>query len=86
MMSERVFSFQPRWKEELVVTGSGGAFVLDLPMGVLSVHLPLETTWQEQAPEWARSLWSVLKEELEEWCLEHDADFYISASAGVYSF
>ncbi len=39
------FKFQPRWKEELVVTGDGGQFILELPMGVLSAYLPTESAW-----------------------------------------
>lgn len=39
-MARTAFRFAPRWKEELVVTGPGGAFILDLPMGVLTAVLP----------------------------------------------
>jgi hypothetical protein len=55
-MTEQLFRFQPRWKEELVVSGEGGSFVLELPMGVLSAHLPTEEEWERRAPDWARSL------------------------------
>lgn len=83
-MTEQLFQFQPRWKEELVVSGSGGSFVLELPMGVLSVYLPTEAEWQHRAPLWAQLLWPALKSELEEWCTENNAQFYIDASAGIY--
>jgi len=83
-MTERRFSFRPRWKEELVVTGSGGSFVLELPMGVLSAYLPTETEWERRAPEWARMLWPVLKQELEDWCADNKAQFHIDASADVH--
>ncbi|MBN8815643.1 MAG: hypothetical protein J0J06_09370 [Sphingomonas sp.] len=83
-MTEPLFCFMPRWKEELVVTGSGGTFVLELPMGILSAYLPTEDEWQRRAPAWARSLWPALKTELEEWCRANDAQFYIDASASVY--
>src|SRR4030095_3513633 len=33
-------TFRARWKEELVCTGPGGTFVLELPMGRLSAFLP----------------------------------------------
>jgi len=59
-----MFEFQPRWKEELVCTGPGGTFVLELPMGVLSAYLPTEAVWQEKAPVWSRALWSELHDEL----------------------
>ena len=81
---EKVFHFQPRWKEELVVSGRGGSFVLELPMGVLSAHLPTEAEWKRHAPEWARSLWPELKRELEDWCRENDAQFHIYPFASVY--
>ncbi len=78
------FSFCPRWKEELVVTGPGGSFILELPMGILSAYLPTEEVWKQKAPEWARNLWPILKTELEDWCKYNNAKFYIDASAAVY--
>lgn len=78
------FEFQPRWKEELVCTAAGGSFILELPMGVLTALLPTELEWKEKAPEWAGDLWPVLKLELEAWCKENKAQFFIDQSAGVY--
>lgn len=78
------FKFQPRWKEELVCTGPGGSFVLELPMGILSAYLPTEDVWRSKAPAWARDLWSVLKEELEAWCVANKANFVIDETAGIY--
>jgi hypothetical protein len=82
-MTESIFQFAPRWKEELEVTGPGGAFVLELPMGILSANLPSAVTWAETAPDWARDLWPVLHDELMQWCVDHDADLYFSHSHGV---
>ncbi len=79
-----MFSFQARWKEELVVRGPGGDFVLELPMGILSAYLPTEKKWAEIAPDWAKPLYSQLKEELEIWCKENGARFFIDESASVY--
>jgi hypothetical protein len=84
-MRGRLFHFQTRWKEELVVSGSGGSFVLELPIGVLSAYLPTEAEWKRRAPEWARSHWSELKNELGDWCREHNAHFHIDPSAHVYA-
>ena len=78
------FTFQPRWKEELVCTGTGGSFVLELPMGVLSAYLPTEDVWKQKSPPWARDLWPILRTELEEWCTENKAQFFIDESAGVF--
>lgn len=67
---ESIFSFQARWREELVVTGPGGGFVLELTMGVLTAYLPTEAAWRLNAPEWATDLWPTLKAELEDWCAD----------------
>jgi hypothetical protein len=83
-VTEQRFSFQPRWKEELVVTGSGGSFVLELPIGVLAAYLPTEAEWSRRAPEWARTLWPELKQELEVWCAKNNAQFHIDPSADVH--
>ena len=77
------FEFHPRWKEELVVTGSGGSFILELPMGILSAYLPTEEVWKQKSPLWARELYPTLKSELEEWCKENKANFIIDATAHV---
>jgi hypothetical protein len=83
-MKRRTFRFYPRWKEELVVEGPGGSFILDLPMGILSAYLPTEAAWPSKAPAWAAALWPVLKTELEEWCRKNHADFYIEEAANVW--
>ena len=79
----RTFDFQPRWKEELVVSGPGGSFVLELPMGVYSTYLPTKEAWATKGPEWARSLWSPLKTELGNWCKANGAELHIDATASV---
>ena len=78
------FTFHPRWKEELLVVGPGGEFILELPMGVLSAYLPTQEAWQSKGPDWARELWPVLRAELEAWCNQNNAKFYIDASAWVW--
>ena len=78
------FKFQPRWKEELVCTGPDGSFILELPMGVLSAYLPTEEEWKIKSPVWARDMWHILKAELESWCKENKAEFFIDKSAGVF--
>ncbi|WP_163831838.1 hypothetical protein [Spartinivicinus ruber] len=77
------FKFQVKWKEELIVIGEGGQFILELPMGVLSVYLPSESTWQLKAPEWARNSYIELKDELESWCIENKAKLIIEETASV---
>lgn len=79
-----IFTFQPRWKEELVCTGPGGTFVLELPMGTLSAYLPTEATWTRTAPAWARDLWPTLHAELTTWSVANNAQLIIDDTAGVY--
>ena len=77
------FQFHPRWKEELVVTGPGGSFILELPMGIYSAWLPTHQVWLDTAPEWAKDLWPILKEELEDWCRRNKAKIHIDEKAWV---
>ena len=79
-----VFRFQARWKEELVCTGPGGSFVLELPMGILSAYLPTEEVWRQKSPPWARDLWPALRRELEVWCEQNKAKLVVDESAGVF--
>lgn len=78
-----MFTFQSRWKEELVCTAPEGSFVLTLTMGVLTAHLPTEEAWADKAPEWAKGLWPDLREELSAWCRTAGADLLIDADAWV---
>jgi hypothetical protein len=78
-----LFTFQPQWKEELVCTGPGGSFILELPMGDFSAYLPTEETWKLKAPPWARELWPTLRAELEVWCKANNCKFFLDASAHV---
>ncbi|MFO1032633.1 MAG: hypothetical protein U1E15_00505 [Hyphomicrobiales bacterium] len=80
-----VFTFEPKWKEELHVTGPGGTFCLFLPMGVLTACLPSEKAWQSVAPAWARNDWAILHEELRAWCTKHQARLEISDTALVWT-
>ncbi len=80
-----MFSFAPRWREELVVTGSAGSFVLQLDMGVYTAHLPDEQLWNRIAPEWAKSHWTALRNELSDWCEANKTDLQISGSAWLQS-
>lgn len=78
------FKFQPRWKEELVCTGPGGTFVLELSMGVLTAYLPTEIVWRANAPPWASDLWPVLEKELEVWCVTSKTKFVIDEKASIF--
>lgn len=80
---KRTFQFTPRWKEELVVVGPGGSFILELPMGELTAYLPSEEVWPAVAPEWAVDLWPTLRAELGHWCQDFRARLVISPTATV---
>ncbi len=82
-MASPVFDFAPRWKEELVVTGPGGSFILEL---VLAVYLPTEEVWPTIAPDWAVAFWPELKAELEQWCAANKAGLKIDPTATVSTF
>jgi len=85
-MASHTFRFKARWKEELVVIGPSGSFILELPMGVLTACLPTEQVWPTVAPDWAIDLWPVLKAELERWCAANGAGLEIDPNATVSPF
>jgi len=78
------FSFRPKWKEELIVSGPGGDFVLVFWMGVPTVELPTQERWSKIAPEWVKPLWSDLRSELEAWCGDNNVALEISETAAIY--
>lgn len=66
-----------------MVTGEGGEFILELPMGILTAYLPTEDAWSKKSPGWAKHLYPDLKTELELWCEENKAQFVIDETARV---
>jgi len=84
-MSAPIFSFHPRWKEELVCSCSLGAFVLEMPMGVTSVYMPTEERWPTVAPEWARPHWKTLHSQLEAWCSAQRIPLYLDNTTQPYA-
>lgn len=84
MSAEPIFRFLPQWKEELVVAGPGGRFILMFWMGIPTISLPPEADWQEAAPDWARSLWQPLHDELVDWCRFNNVALDVASGAGVY--
>jgi len=78
------FTFQSKWKEELVCAGPGGTFVLDFTMGTPFVYLPTEQAWEQKAPPWAKPLWPALRDELQNWCRSNDGGLVVDDGASVY--
>ena len=62
------YIFEPKWKEELICKCSEGSFILDYAMGVPTVYFPAESRWEKVSPEWAKTHWNSLHEQLQEWC------------------
>jgi hypothetical protein len=79
-----LFAFQPRWKEELAVTGPGGGFILAFWMGIPTVSLPPEERWAEVAPAWAADLWRELHDQLSAWCQAEGVRFEIDSRASIW--
>lgn len=78
------FTFQPRWKEELVCSCTLGEFVLEMPMGVPSVYIPTEPAWLDLAPTWARPYWSSVYVQLATWCASHGFPLHVDSSASIF--
>jgi hypothetical protein len=78
------FTFQPRWKEELVCICPLGKLVLEMPMGVPSVYIPSEQAWQNAAPAWALPYWQALHLQLVKWCADHGFPLHVDKSASVF--
>lgn len=74
------FEFKARWKEELICTCALGSFVLDMPMGVVSVYLPTKEHWEEVAPAWALEWWDALNQQLQEWCTKQKIPLHLDAT------
>ena len=79
-----MFSFQPRWKEELIVSVADGSFMLELAGSPLIAALPTEERWRERVPTWAKELWPQLHLELAAWCQENNVTLAVEATAQVY--
>ena len=77
------FTFQPRWKEELVVGCTDGKFVLEHPMGVSTVILPAQDVWVGSAPDWAINEYPTLKQELSEWCMSHGVVLEVNSTSVI---
>jgi len=84
-VNDPVFKFQARWKEELICSSSHGSFILEMPMGIVSVYLPTESVWERVAPEWAKTFWETIHKQLSEWCVKEKIPLYIDESANVYA-
>lgn len=76
MTSAVTFTFRPQWKEELSCACELGEVILDMPMGVTSVYVPHQQTWEAEAPAWALPHWETFNEQLSAWCDEHNIPLY----------
>jgi hypothetical protein len=76
--------FQPRWKEELVCSSPLGSFILEMPMGVVTVYFPTEAVWPARAPGWAAPHWRGIFSQLQSWCDANQIPLRVEATAQVY--
>lgn len=83
-MSDEIYRFQARWKEEMLCTCSLGSLILDMPMGVVSVYLPTRSKWEATAPAWAREQWRSVHEQLSQWCSRNTTPLHIEENAQVW--
>ena len=83
-MEPVTITFQPKWKEELVCDSALGSFVLEMPMGIVSVYFPTEDTWRYRAPHWAVAHYASILAQLRNWCEKNGVPLYVEESAQVY--
>ena len=83
-VNDPVFTFAPRWREELVCTCPLGELVLEMPMGVLSVYLPTEEVWSRKAPAWAGPHWAAMHAQLTAWCRANRLPLYLDDVAPIF--
>ena len=77
------FSYEPKWKEELIGTCGENSFAVEITMGKSHVYFPLESTWEQKAPAWAKGKWREAREQAEAWAQSHDIPFSVDEAAGV---
>ena len=77
------FTYQPKWKEELVGSYGEHKFIVELTMGKLGVYFPEEAKWESAAPAWAKGKWSEARDETIAWCEAQRIPFVIDQAAWV---
>lgn len=61
------FSFNPRWKEELVCETPWATFVVEITMGKLHVYFPDEQKWMRITAGELQGHWHDIIGELKQW-------------------
>jgi hypothetical protein len=77
------FTYQPKWKEELVGTYGENKFTVEITMGELHVYFPFESTWENNAPGWAKGKWLMAKEQAEDWARSQEIPLTVDQAAWV---
>lgn len=77
------FIYNPKWKEELVGNYGDYYFSVELTMGILHVYFPEESTWANNAPDWAVGKWSEARDVAKEWADSQNIPFTIDKAAWV---
>jgi hypothetical protein len=77
------YTFQARWKEQLVCCAGAQQFVLEFPMGIPTIYLPTKSRWRTVAPAWASDHWDYLYDQLGRWCKAEDVQLVVDETAQV---
>ena len=78
-----MYSFKPRWKEELVCETPHADFVIEITMGELHVYFPTQERWLSLVPECLHSEYNQIIQELENWCRKQNIPFTCDFQAWV---
>ena len=77
------FTYQSKWKEELVGSYGEHKFIVELTIGKLEVYFPEETKWESVAPTWAKGKWAEVRDDARDWCESQSIPFVIDQAAWV---
>lgn len=75
--------YRPRWKEMFDGFVGNNKFTVEMTMGTDHVYFPTERTWESNAPDWAKGLWSSARDEAVAWCEKNSVPFDIDQAAWV---
>ena len=67
--------FTPKWKELMLCEYKNHNFVLDFPMGIPTLYLPISEQWNLIAPDWAKKIYSQLEIEAIKYCKNNKISF-----------
>ena len=80
-----IYTFEIRWKEELVCHYDGQSLNFGYPMGTSdrAVYFPSASRWPLEAPAWAQGHRSEILIALTSWCAAHQVRLVVDPEASV---